>query len=270
MIISKDNPQFKALKKLIHQPKRSDAMMAVEGVHACQLLLKHQASHQLRIEKVWVGASALHEREIQSLLLQAQAQNIPVIELEGGLFRELSSLEQGISVVFEVQRPAVAQMDFATILNTVGNVVLLDAIQDPGNMGSILRTCAAAGVQEVWLNNQCVNPYSAKVIRAGVGAHFGIRIRENVDLSAAVHALQDNQISVCATTSHGTQSIYQQDLSQPTAWLMGNEGAGLSAELLALADALLTIPMHMGESLNVASATAVCLFEMLRQQQPKQ
>ena len=267
MITSKDNPQFKALKKLIHQPKRSDAMMAVEGVHACQLLLKHQASHQLRIEKVWVGASALHEREIQSLLLQAQAQNIPVIELEGGLFRELSSLEQGISVVFEVQRPVIEPIDFA---NIAGNVVLLDAIQDPGNMGSILRTCAAAGVHEVWLNNQCVNPYSAKVIRAGVGAHFGIHIRENVDLSAAVHALQDNQISVCATTSHGTQSIYQQDLSQPTAWLMGNEGAGLSAELLALADALLTIPMHMGESLNVASATAVCLFEMLRQQQPKQ
>ena len=266
MITSKDNPQFKALKKLIHQPKRSDAMMAVEGVHACQLLLKHQASHQLRIEKVWVGASALHEREIQSLLLQAQAQNIPAIELEGGMFRELSSLEQGISVVFEVQRPVIEPIDFA---NIAGNVVLLDAIQDPGNMGSILRTCAAAGVQEVWLNNQCVNPYSAKVIRAGVGAHFGIHIRENVDLSAAVHALQDNQISVCATTSHGTQSIYQQDLSQPTAWLMGNEGAGLSAELLALADAQLTIPMHMGESLNVASASAVCLFEMLRQQQSK-
>lgn len=264
MITSKDNPQFKALKKLIHQPKRNDAMMAVEGVHACQLLLKHQAVHQLRIEKAWVGASALNDREIQALLLNAQSQHIPVMELDGGLFRELSVLEQGISVVFEVQRPAIEPMDYEHI---TGNVVLLDGIQDPGNMGSILRTCAAAGVREVWLNAQCVNPYSAKVIRAGVGAHFGIRICENVDLNAAVQALKHNQITVCATTSHGTHSIYQQDLSRPTAWLMGNEGAGLNAELLAQADAALTIPMHVGESLNVASATAVCLFEMLRQQQ---
>ncbi|MCE1176506.1 MAG: RNA methyltransferase [Burkholderiales bacterium] len=264
MITSKDNPQFKALKKLIHQPKRSDALMVVEGVHACQLLLKHQGMHHLRIEKVWVGRSALNDREVQSLLLQAQHQNIPVMELDGALFRELSSLEQGISVLFEVQRPAIEPMNFE---NITGNVVLLDGIQDPGNMGSILRTCAAAGVNEVWLNAQCVNPYSAKVIRAGVGAHFGIRIRENVDLNVAVQALKHNQITVCATTSHGTHNIYQQDLSQPIAWLMGNEGAGLSAELLAQADAALTIPMHLGESLNVASATAVCLFEMLRQQQ---
>lgn len=264
MITSKDNPQFKVLKKLIHQPKRSDTLMVVEGVHACQLLLKHQAVHQLCIEKVWVGASVLSDREIQSLLLQAQHQNIPVIELEGALFRELSSLEQGISVLFEVQRPAIEAVDVAKI---TGNVVLLDGIQDPGNMGSILRTCAAAGVGEVWLNAQCVNPYSAKVIRAGVGAHFGMHIRENIDLAAAVLTLKRNQITVCATTSHGTHSIYQQDLSRPIAWLMGNEGAGLSAELLAQADVALSIPMHVGESLNVAAATAVCLFEMVRQQQ---
>jgi TrmH family RNA methyltransferase len=239
-------------------------MMVVEGAHACQLLLKHQAAHQLRIAKVWVGASALSNREIQALLMQAQSQNIAVEELDGALFRELSSLEQGISIIFEVQRPALNAIDFSAIY---ANVVLLDGIQDPGNMGSILRTCAAAGVFDVWLNAQCVNPYSAKVIRAGVGAHFGMRIQENVDLSVAVQALQRNGVTVCATTSHGTHSIYQHDLSRPTAWLMGNEGAGLSVDLLAQADAQLTIPMHVGESLNVASATAVCLFEMLRQQQ---
>lgn len=262
LISSKDNPQVKALKRLIHQPKRGDALMAVEGVHACQLLLK-QAQWAERIERVWVGSSALDNAEVQDLLSAVTSKSIKVIELASAVFRDISSLEQGVSLIFEVQRPQAIEQVSADF---VGNVVLLDGIQDPGNMGSIIRTCAAAGVQEVWLSAQCVNPYSPKVLRAGVGAHFGLTIRERMDLAQAVQQLKRAGVQVCATSSHTTQTLYKHDLRGPTAWLMGNEGAGLSPDLLAQADVPLTIPMAMGESLNVAAATAVCVFEMLRQQ----
>ena len=166
-------------------------------------------------------------------------------------------------MIFEVSRP----QQFALPTEAVtGNVMLLVGIQDPGNMGSIIRSCAAAGLSEIWLSEHCVNPYSAKVLRAGVGAHFGLTIRERIDLRAAVAQLKQAHIHVCATSSHTTQSIYVHDLNRSIAWLMGNEGAGLSEALLAQADARVTIPMALGESLNVAAATAVCLFEMVRQQ----
>ena len=264
MISSKDNPQVKALKRLIHQPKRSDALMAVEGVHACQLLLKHQDAYDWRIERVWVGEAALENVEIQALQHEAEARGIKVIKLATAVFRDISSLEQGVSIVFEVRRPQTPQWSEERFC---GNVVLLDGVQDPGNMGSIIRSCAAAGVREVWLNEHCVNPYAPKVLRAGVGAHFGLNIRERVDLHQAVAQLQQHGVQVCATSSHTERSIYQHDLNRPTAWLMGNEGAGLSETLLVQADVPLTIPMVVGESLNVAAATAVCVFEMARQQQ---
>ena len=265
LISSKDNPQVKALKRLIHQPKRTDTLMAVEGVHACQLLLKHQSAEAgaSSIARVWVGSSALDNTEVQQLLRVVSVQGAPVIELANAVFRDISSLEQGVSLIFEVRIP----QQFALPTEAVtGNVMLLVGIQDPGNMGSIIRSCAAAGLSEIWLSEHCVNPYSAKVLRAGVGAHFGLTIRERIDLRAAVAQLKQAHIHVCATSSHTTQSIYVHDLNRSIAWLMGNEGAGLSEALLAQADARVTIPMALGESLNVAAATAVCLFEMVRQQ----
>lgn len=265
LISSKDNSQVKALKRMIHQHKRADALMAVEGVHACQLLLKHQSAEDGvgSIARVWVGSSALDNVEVQQLLRLVAVQGVPVIELANAVFRDISSLEQGVSLIFEVNRPQ--RFALPTEILT-GNVVLLDGIQDPGNMGSIIRSCAAAGVSEIWLSEHCVNPYSAKVLRAGVGAHFGLMIRERIDLLAAVAQLKQDNIHVCATSSHTTQNIYDYDLNRPIAWLMGNEGAGLNEALLAQADARVTIPMNLGESLNVAAATAVCLFEMMRQQ----
>lgn len=185
LISSKDNPQVKALKRLIHQPKRTDTLMAVEGVHACQLLLKHQSAEAgaSSIARVWVGSSALDNTEVQQLLRVVSVQGAPVIELANAVFRDISSLEQGVSLIFEVSRP----QQFALPTEAVtGNVMLLDGIQDPGNMGSIIRSCAAAGLSEIWLSEHCVNPYSAKVLRAGVGAHFGLTIRERIDLRAEI------------------------------------------------------------------------------------
>jgi TrmH family RNA methyltransferase len=116
------------------------------------------------------------------------------------------------------------------------------------------------------LNAACVNPFSPKVLRASVGAHFALNIIEVPDLHATVAQAQQQRVAVVVTSSHATHSIYAQNLRQPVAWLLGSEGAGVAPDLMALANACVTIPMAAGESLNVAAAAAVCLFEMQRQQ----
>jgi TrmH family RNA methyltransferase len=141
--------------------------------------------------------------------------------------------------------------------------LLLDAVQDAGNVGAILRTAAAAGVRNVLLGPGCAGAWTPRVLRGGQGAHFSLAIREQVDLAAALAAGSAQSV---ATVARGGRNLYELDLRGPIHWLVGNEGAGLSAELVAVAQLHATIPLAAGtESLNVAAATAVCLFEANRQ-----
>jgi len=142
--------------------------------------------------------------------------------------------------------------------------VLLDGLQDPGNLGSILRTAAAAGIDRVFCGAGTVAAWSPKVLRAGMGAHFILEIVEDADLRAL---LAETRVPVFATSSHAAEPLYACDLTQPCAWLFGHEGKGVSAELLAYADKRVTIPQNPKiESLNVAASVAICLFEQVRQQ----
>jgi TrmH family RNA methyltransferase len=141
--------------------------------------------------------------------------------------------------------------------------VLLEDLQDPGNLGAILRAAAAAGVRHVLLSKNSVHAWSPRVLRAGMGAHFMLQIHEQVDLLAAA-ALFDGQ--VLATSRRALQSVFDADLRGKVAFAFGNEGAGLSQPLKSAAHAEISIPMPgRTESLNVASAVAVCLFERVRQ-----
>lgn len=252
LITSKDNPAVKALKRLLTHPHRSDERMVIEGVHAAQAFLAQGGRPLL----MWVAESACHSREVQALLLAVQS---PIARVSDALFRDVSVLSQGVSVLLEVARP----QNVAASLT--GSVVLLDGVQDAGNMGSILRSAAAAGLQEVILNHRCVNPFAPKVLRAAVGAHFSLRIIEVDSLIEIIEIFKKKGVSVLVTSSHALDSVYDVNLAAPVAWLLGNEGAGVSDELMALADVQVRIPMVAGESLNVAAAAAICFFEASRQ-----
>ncbi len=140
---------------------------------------------------------------------------------------------------------------------------MLEDLQDPGNLGSILRSCAAAGVRHVLLSKGSVQAWSPRVLRAGMGAHFMLSIYEQTDLRAAV---QDFPGTLIATRPLAPRTVFDTDLTGKLGFLFGNEGAGLSAGLMAAADSLVSIPMPgKSESLNVAAAAAVCLFERVRQ-----
>ena len=140
---------------------------------------------------------------------------------------------------------------------------MLEDIQDPGNLGSILRSAAAAGCDTVFLSQGCADVWSSKVLRAAMGGHFFLSIYESVDLIAVAEAFQG---TIFAGVLNTKNSVYECDLRGQLAIAVGNEGAGLSASLLATTDKHFSIPMTgQIESLNVAVATAVCLFEAVRQ-----
>ena len=144
--------------------------------------------------------------------------------------------------------------------------LILDTLQDPGNMGTIFRTAEAAGVDGILMNRDCVDVYSPKVVRATMGAMFRMPFMVSDDLPAEIQRMKSEGVQIYAAHLRGTKNHWDFDYRQPTAFMIGNEGNGLQDEIAALADTYLRIPM-MGhtESLNAGVAASVLMYEVLRQ-----
>ena len=249
-ISSRHNPVFKALRALADDPRRQGRAL-LDGVH----LVATCIACGIGVRQLLLSESGRQQPEIVALLRRVA--DVDCVILRDSLFREISGLgtPTGIAAVMDIP-PAPAGA-------LAGDVVLLDAVQDAGNVGAILRTAAAAGVRDVILGPGCAGAWTPRVLRAGQGAHFSLAIREQVDLAAALEVCAGTSI---ATVARDGVSLYDLDLTGPIVWLVGNEGAGLAPELVAAAKVRATIPLASGtESLNVAAATAVCLFEASRQ-----
>lgn len=251
-ITSRDNPQFKTLRTLAsdHREPRRRGETLVDGVHLVALCLERG----IAIRQLIVSDSGRDKPEVASLMACAGGETLVFSD---GLFREMTGIEMPVGIAAVIAIPPTPAEPIA------GDAVLLDAVQDPGNVGSILRTAAAAGVRDVALGTGCAGAWTPRVLRAGQGAHFGLRIRERIDLAAM---LAECHGKVIATVVGQGSELFDLDLRAPIVWLIGSEGGGLSAELQAKAARRATIPLSATtESLNVAAATAVCLFEMVRQ-----
>ena len=250
LITSRENPSFKALRTLADDPRRQGRALA-DGIHLVATCL----ARSIAVRQLLVSESGQRNAEIAALLQTAAG--VDCVILRDSLFREISGqgTPTGVAAVIDIPRAPAGEI--------LGDAVFLDAVQDAGNVGAILRTAAAAGVGDVLLGQGCAGAWTPRVLRAGQGAHFSLAIREQVDLVAVLAACSGTSI---ATVVRGGASLYALDLTGPVIWLLGNEGAGLSAGLLAAAKMRTTIPLAGGtESLNVAAATAVCLFEASRQ-----
>ncbi len=252
-VTSRDNPRFKAVRGLLEQAalRRKQGLTVLEGTHL--LLAAQQAG--LTPQSLWVGETALAHLEVQALLGHWPA--VPVFVLADALYAQLRSLGPGVDVLGVLAIPvpvAPARWD--------GDLLVLDGVQDSGNVGTLLRSAAAAGFGTVLCTTGTASVWSPRVLRAGMGAQFGLTIFEH--LSPAEIA-KTAQVPLLATSSHATSTLYDQDLTGPHGWVLGNEGQGVSAALLACATAV-RIPQPGGqESLNVAVAGSVCLFESVRQ-----
>ena len=151
----------------------------------------------------------------------------------------------------------------ADVLAAAPRLVLVAVeTSEPGNAGTLIRIADALGADAVVLAGDSVDPYNGKCLRASAGSIFALPVIHEPDAPALLAILRDAGITVLATTLDGELSLNDADLSAPTAWVLGSEAHGLSAELAALADARVHIPMSGGaESLNIAAAAAICLYQ---------
>ncbi|MCP1403702.1 TrmH family RNA methyltransferase [Achromobacter insolitus] len=252
-ISSRDNPAVKALAKLAGTAGKRGAPVLLDGVHLCQAWLQHHGAPDQAVFDV----ERLSQPDIAALAAAVPERDC--LALDARLMQSLAAVESGQGVAFLVSPPAPELPD------TVDeNCVLFDRIQDPGNVGTLLRTCAAAGVKRVFLATGTAAAWSPKVLRSGQGAHFALAIHEHVDLPALLPRFK---VPLVATALDGARNLYEGHLPERCAWVFGHEGQGVAAELLAAARLKVCIPHDMAavESLNVGAAAAICLFEQRRQ-----
>ncbi len=254
MIQSRDNPQFKALVKLASssRERRRAGSTIIEGEH---LVRAYQQSGGVA-ETLLASRSAFEKSDVRAFVESAPAGSRLV--LADALLERISQLVSAAGVAAVIRTPQPGPPPKAP-----ANCVLLEGIQDPGNLGSILRTAVAAGIRHVFLSRDSVFAWAPKVIRAGMGAHFSLSIFQDIDLGEFARAFRG---MVVATEPRAAVSLYDLEVKGPVAWVFGNEGAGLSAEIGRTATHRVRIPMPgPAESLNVAAAAAICLFEQVRQ-----
>ena len=255
-ISSRDNALYKDLKVLASsaQARRKVGRTVLDGVHLCQAYLD---VHGVPTWCIVSETSHMHP-EVTEILRRCEAARVACVMLPDAMYQALSQVENGIGLLFVVDTPKRSHPARMT-----DSSVLLENLQDPGNLGSILRSAAAAGIKAIYCSKGTVSPWSPKVLRAGMGGHFLLEIFENVELSELV---MNSGIPVIATSSHANEQLYGLDLRGEAAWLFGHEGQGVSEALLELATHQIAIP-HLGkiESLNVAASAAVCFFEQVRQ-----
>jgi TrmH family RNA methyltransferase len=245
-ISSRDNPLVQRLRRLATDTTayRRQGQVWLEGEHLCAAL----RSRGLPAAQAVITEDAWQQPALRDLAgWAAQVTTVP-----SALFKSLSGLESpaGIGFLFDLPTP--------DALLPRANTVVLDRVQDAGNVGSILRSAAALGFTQVLAIKGTAGLWSPKVLRAGMGAHFALRLLEGLDEAA----LADMAVPLVATSSHGGSWLHQAALPAPCAWVLGHEGQGVAPALLQRCALQVRIPQPGGEeSLNVAAAAAICLFE---------
>ncbi|MGB4059478.1 MAG: RNA methyltransferase [Burkholderiaceae bacterium] len=242
-ITSRDNPLLKRLRLLARDntAHRKLGQVWLEGDHLCRALLARGLQPALAVfcESNWLLALDGYSFSAAKIIIIPDA-----------LMRDISGLESAASMGFVVDLPVPEAVE------PLAPTVVLDRVQDAGNVGSILRSASAFGYTQVLAIKGTAALWSAKVLRAGMGAHFGLRLMEGLSPSDVAGL----QVPVLVTSSHQGEWVHRAALPWPCAWVMGHEGQGVSADILSGHVQAIRIAQPGGEeSLNVAAAAAICL-----------
>ncbi|WP_180107989.1 RNA methyltransferase [Acinetobacter sp. YH12085] len=251
---SKDNPKIKHLRGLIEQNayRKKQGQTVLEGTH----LVLSWLDSKRPIKSIFTTEQSINHADFDRIAEQYQG---AVFILSESLYKDISTLGTSIACLAIVDLPSSSEA-----LNFSEDTLILDNIQDPGNVGTLLRSATAAGIEQVVCTKGSASLWSPRVLRAGMGAHFSLNTFENIALE---DILTKFKIPVYATSSHQSENLYSKNLRKQCVWILGNEGQGVSEYALQHAEAV-AIPQPGGqESLNVAIAGSICFFEMVRQRQ---
>jgi TrmH family RNA methyltransferase len=242
-VTSRDNSLLKELRKLAQDNSayRKAGRFWIEGDHLCSAALQRglQPTVAVYSETFW--------SQTHGPIAQAEGKKVIVSD---ALFNGISALESPASVGFVLELPV------DTVIQPHAASLILDRVQDAGNVGSMLRSAGAFGFRQVLALKGTAALWSPKVLRAGMGAHFGLHLLEGLSLED----VQSLAVPLVVTSSHQGELIQNLNLPRPCAWVMGHEGQGVGTELMARASLFARIGQPGGEeSLNVAAAAAICL-----------
>ncbi|MDH4060068.1 MAG: RNA methyltransferase [Aquincola sp.] len=252
-ITSRANPLLARVRRLARHSTgyRKAGELWLEGEHLCEAWTRAQRPAPQAV----IAESAWDQPVVRALAMRAAR----VARVPDVLFEGLSSLGSSPGIGFLVDAPGDARLD------PERPTVVLDRVQDAGNVGSILRSAAAMGFTQVLAIEGTAGLWSPKVLRAAMGANFALQMSEGLapdDLAALA-------VPMLATSSHALAAIDNFDLPWPCAWVFGHEGQGVDAALLARCRATVRVPQPGGqESLNVAAAAAICLYASCSQRSP--
>jgi len=247
MISSRDNPRVKRWARLAQEARfrKAERRTLVEGPHLVAALL----DAGLTPLDLLVSEEKIDNPEIQRLIKRA---GIIPQELSQNVFKAIADTETPQGIAAEIEIPASKE-------TSKGACVFLEGIQDAGNVGAIIRSAAAFGVASIILDRTCADPWSPKVLRAGMGGHFSVSIGNAASLEREFETFSGRLL---CTVARGGESLAGADLSGRLGWIFGSEGKGVSAQALKEADLRITIATAPGtESLNVAATAAICLYE---------
>ena len=257
-IRSRENAFVRHLIGLAHssRERKKSGHSVLDGAH---LVTAFIASGRMPLALA-IRESALDSDDAVALLKKIEGRNVDVNVLADALINEASALHSPAAIMAIADTPV-----SHAIPADADAVIVLDNVQDPGNVGAILRSAAAFGVRHALLGHGTAFAWSPKVLRAGQGAHFSVNIVEGIDIRQFLGTFNGNTLAMLPAQV-GVTPIVQVDMTRPLAILIGSEGAGLADDIIALASHKVTIPMAAGtESLNAAVCAAIAMYEMQRQ-----
>lgn len=263
-ITSSQNKMVKLAASLLQKKYRDETgLFLLEGIR----LIEEAVQAGWSLECCLVTTEARSKERVLQILGQLSAQNIKLLQVPDEIFNKLTETQQPQGLV------AIARKRDYTLADVFASkeqplIVILESVQDPGNVGALIRTADAAGCSGVILTKGCADVYSGKTVRATMGSLFHLPIVSGVEENELITALKSNKIALFAT-SLATRNLYHDvNMSRPSAIVFGNEGSGVREEILQAADELMYIPIYgKAESLNVSASAAVILFEAMRQRQ---
>lgn len=262
-MLSKQNPRVKYLRRLGDRRFRErEEKFFAEGVR----FVEEALSSPWPVETVVYWPKITESPRGQNILETAARRGAGLIELEEALFRELAGTDnpQGILAVVKCPPLSLAQIQ----VREPALLVLVDGVQDPGNLGAIVRSADAAGAGGVFLLKGTTDIYKPKALRATMGSIFHVPVIQNLEPDDIVTYLNNKSIKLVTGDPRGEKEAYRCDLTVPCALLVGSEAEGVRAGVLKILSELVRIPMPgRAESLNVAVSASILLYEALRQRQ---
>ncbi|MCX7922491.1 MAG: 23S rRNA (guanosine(2251)-2'-O)-methyltransferase RlmB [Clostridia bacterium] len=261
-ITSNQNPLIKEIKSLKEKKHReAKKLFFIEGIRFVEEALKAETD----IERIIVSETFSQSKGGIEVLSQASKKNYEVYEVPDKLFNEISDTDspQGILAVIKIKRNRLDDL-----FDNNSFIVILDSIQDPGNMGTIIRTADAAGAAGVIISRGCVDLYNPKVLRSTMGSIFHIPFYLSDNLIESIATIKSRGIKTYAAHLKGTANYYEVDIDSCSAIIVGNEANGISDEVANSADLLVKIPMPgRAESLNASVAASLLIYEAVRRRE---